>query len=152
SQRASCCAHPLASGRVSGTLVQPQTPSFFSFVGNDAHWHRLVCKRPRTKRTHPHKEDSRLPRRELFRQEAVQFQFRNRKSGKIALLQPPSTKLLAWLLFGSIIAIIAFACGAQYARKETVVGYLRPTAGTAKIFVPQRGVVKELHVTDGDEV
>ena len=93
-----------------------------------------------------------MPRRELFRQEAVQFQFRNRKSGKIALLQPPSTKLLAWLPFGSIIAIIAFACGAQYARKETVVGYLRPTAGTAKIFVPQRGVVKELHVTDGDQV
>jgi multidrug resistance efflux pump len=48
--------------------------------------------------------------------------------------------------------IVAFACSAQYARKETVVGYLRPTAGTAKIFVPQRGVVKELQVADGDEV
>jgi membrane fusion protein len=93
-----------------------------------------------------------VSRRELFRQEALQFQFRNRKAGKIALLQPLSTKFLSWLLFGSIVAVIAFACGAQYARKETVVGYLRPTAGTAKIFVAQRGFVKELHVTDGDEV
>jgi membrane fusion protein len=93
-----------------------------------------------------------VSRRELFRQEAVQFQFRNRKAGKIALLQPVSTKLMSWLLFGSMIAVVAFACGAQYARKETVVGYLRPTAGTAKIFVTQRGFVKELHVTDGDEV
>jgi membrane fusion protein len=93
-----------------------------------------------------------VSRRELFRQEAVQFQFSNRRTGKVALLQPVSTKLLSWLLFGSIIAVLAFACSAQYTRKETVAGYLRPTAGTAKIFVPQRGVVKDLHVADGDEV
>jgi membrane fusion protein len=93
-----------------------------------------------------------VSRRELFRQEALQFQFRNRKEGKIALLQPVSTKLLSWLLFGSIIAVVAFACCASYARKETVAGYLRPTAGTAKIFVTQRGFVKKLHVADGDEV
>lgn len=93
-----------------------------------------------------------MSRRELFRQEALQFQFRNRSHGKAALLQPLSTKLVSWLLFGSIIAVVAFACSAQYARKETVVGYLRPTTGTAKIFVGQRGFVKKLHVTDGAEV
>ena len=88
--------------------------------------------------------------RELFRPEVLQFQ--NRKAGKIALLQPVSTKLLCWFLFGSVIALAGFASAAQYARKETVVGYLRPTTGTAKIFVSQKGVVKEVHVADGDHV
>jgi len=93
-----------------------------------------------------------VSRRELFRQEAVQFQFQNRPAGKIALLQPLSTKLLCWLLFGSILALGGFACAGQYARKETVLGFLRPTTGTAKIFVPQKGIVKEVNVADGDEV
>jgi membrane fusion protein len=40
----------------------------------------------------------------------------------------------------------------QYARKETALGYLTPTKGTAKIFVPRRGAIREVHVGDGDAV
>ena len=36
--------------------------------------------------------------RSLFRQEAIEFQRGQREFGEIALLQPVSTKLLAWLL------------------------------------------------------
>jgi membrane fusion protein len=70
----------------------------------------------------------------------------------VALLQPPSTKILTWLAAAAVALILAFVCLAQYARKETVAGYLVPSAGTAKIFVPQRGFVKQLHVREGDEV
>jgi membrane fusion protein len=55
-------------------------------------------------------------------------------------------------------AIVIFVSLAQYARKETVVGYLTPTSGTAKIFVPQQvatqqqGFIREVNVKEGDEV
>ena len=40
----------------------------------------------------------------------------------------------------------------QYARKETVTGYLTPTAGTAKIFASQQGTIKEIYVKEGQQV
>ena len=51
-----------------------------------------------------------------------------------------------------VALLIGFLFVAQYARKETAVGYLTPTRGTAKVFVPRRGTVKEVHVADGDTV
>ncbi|HWL73628.1 MAG TPA: HlyD family efflux transporter periplasmic adaptor subunit, partial [Burkholderiaceae bacterium] len=53
---------------------------------------------------------------------------------------------------GLVAFILVFISIAQYARKETVTGYLTPTFGTAKIFVPQQGFVKEVHVKEGQEV
>jgi membrane fusion protein len=47
---------------------------------------------------------------------------------------------------------LVFISIAQYARKETVIGYLTPSSGTAKIFVAQQGFVKELYVKEGQEV
>ncbi|HEX2135778.1 MAG TPA: HlyD family efflux transporter periplasmic adaptor subunit, partial [Microvirga sp.] len=41
---------------------------------------------------------------------------------------------------------------AQYSRKETVSGYLTPAAGTARIFAPRFGVIREVHVSEGQEV
>ena len=46
----------------------------------------------------------------------------------------------------------SFSFIAQYARKETAVGYLTPTTGTAKIFAPQRGTIKAVHVEQGSTV
>jgi membrane fusion protein len=93
-----------------------------------------------------------MSQRALFRQEAVEFQHQHRQWGQIALLQPTSTKVLTWLIAAAVGGILIFLFIAQYARKETVSGYLTPTAGTAKIFVPQAGFVKQLHVSEGDEV
>jgi hypothetical protein len=78
----------------------------------------------------------------LFRQEAVDFQQHNRQWGQVALLQPLSTKIIAWLVAASVALVVVFLFLAQYARKETVLGYLTPPAGTAKV-----GKLRALAVT-----
>jgi membrane fusion protein len=88
----------------------------------------------------------------LFRQEAVDFQQHNRQWGQVALLQPLSTKIITWLIAASVALIVVFLFLAPYARKETVNGYLTPTAGTAKIFAFQQGTIKEIYVKEGQEV
>ena len=60
--------------------------------------------------------------RSLFRQEAIEFQRGQREFGEIALLQPVSTKLLAWLLAAIVTIAIVFLCFAQFSRKQTVSG------------------------------
>ena len=87
----------------------------------------------------------------LFRSEAIAFQ-RVRPSGEVILLQPIAARILFWVLAASFAAIVAFLVLAQYARKETVVGYLAPTTGVAKIFVPRAGTVTAVHVSESQEV
>jgi len=88
----------------------------------------------------------------LFRQEAIDFLHQRRSWGEVVSLQPISSTILSWALAGSVAFILCFLSIAQYARKETVIGYLTPTFGTAKIFVPQQGFIKELQVKEGQEV
>lgn len=88
----------------------------------------------------------------LFRQDAIDFQRDHRQCGDVASLQPFSTKLVSWFITASAAAIVVFLFIAQYSRKETAVGYLTPTTGTAKIFAPQRGTIKDVHVKEGDLV
>ena len=88
----------------------------------------------------------------LFRQEAVDFQRHNREWGQVALLQPLSIKVTTWSITVVIALIISFLFLGQYSRKETVVGYLTPTSGTSKIFVPQLGTIREIHVNEGQQV
>ena len=59
---------------------------------------------------------------------------------------------MTWAVALAVVLSIVFLALAQYARKETVVGYLTPTSGTAKIFTPQHGTIKEIFVTDGQDV
>ena len=88
----------------------------------------------------------------LFRQEAIDFQQHHRQWGDVASLLPLSTKIVAWFLAASVAVITVFLFAAQYSRKETAIGYLTPTVGTAKIFAPQRGTVKTVYVEQGDAV
>jgi membrane fusion protein len=88
----------------------------------------------------------------LFRQEAIDFLHQRRSWGEVVSLQPISSTILSWSLAGSVAFLLCFLTIAQYARKETVIGYLTPTFGTAKIFVPQQGFIKKLHVKEGQEV
>jgi membrane fusion protein len=88
----------------------------------------------------------------LFRQEAIDFLHQHRSWGAVVLLQPISSTFLSWALAALVALILFFLSIAQYARKETVTGYLTPTFGTAKIFVPQQGYIKELQVKEGQEV
>jgi membrane fusion protein len=88
----------------------------------------------------------------LFRQEAIEFQQHTRQLGRVSALQPLSTKLLTWFIAAVVGLIIAFLFLGAYARKETVGGYLTPTAGTAKIFASQPGTIKQIYVREGDQV
>jgi membrane fusion protein len=88
----------------------------------------------------------------LFRQEAINFVQQRQSWGEVVSLQPLSSAILSWSLAGIVFLVFCFISIAQYARKETVTGYLTPTAGTAKIFAPQQGFIKELHVKEGQEV
>jgi len=90
--------------------------------------------------------------RALFRQEALDFQEHRQRWGDVASLQPFSTKIATWFLAIVTAALVAFLFIAQYARKETALGYLTPTKGTAKVFVPRRGAIREVHVDEGDTV
>src|SRR6202022_2976501 len=88
----------------------------------------------------------------LFRQEAIDFLHQRHSWGEFVSLQPISSTILSWSLASLVAFILCFLSIAQYARKETVTGYLTPTFGTAKIFVPQQGFIKELQVKEGQEV
>src|SRR3954447_2030889 len=90
--------------------------------------------------------------RQLFRREAVDFQRLHRQWGNVASLEPLSMKVTAWFLAAVVALLAAFLFVAQYARKETAVGYVTPTKGTAKIFVPRRGTIREVHVEEGDTI
>ena len=91
-------------------------------------------------------------RSSLFRQEAVDFQRHNREWGRVAELQPLSIKIITWFITAATALVIISLFLGQYSRKETVVGYLTPTSGTSKIFVPQRGTIRELQVREGQQV
>ena len=88
----------------------------------------------------------------LFRREAIEFQQHQRQWGDVSLLQPVSTKLLTWSLAVSVALIIVFLMFAEYARKDTVNGYLTPSAGTAKVFAPREGVIEDVYVKEGQQV
>ena len=88
----------------------------------------------------------------LFRQQAIDFLHQRHSWGEVVSLQPISSAILSWTLAGLVAFILVFISIAQYARKETVTGYLTPAFGTAKIFVPQQGFVKEVYVKEGQEV
>src|SRR4051812_18947132 len=88
----------------------------------------------------------------LFRREAIDFQRGQGEFGDITLLQPVSTKLLAWLLTAVVVAAIVFLCFAQFSRKQTVPGYLIPASGTMKVFPMREGVASELHIEEGQHV
>jgi membrane fusion protein len=88
----------------------------------------------------------------LFRQEAIEFQQHHRQWGEVALLQPLSTKIMTWFITTVVAAVLAFLFLGHYARKETVVGYLTPVAGTSKVFVPQQGTIKEIYVKEGQQI
>src|SRR5437763_7276277 len=93
-----------------------------------------------------------MSNRLLFRQQAIEFQQHNRQWGHVASLQPLPTKITTWFLSLMVGLIDTYLYFGQYARKETVIGYLTPTVRTSKIFVPQQGTIKEIHVREGQEV
>jgi membrane fusion protein len=93
-----------------------------------------------------------MPQHSLFRSEAIEFQQHHRQWGEVALLQSFSTKIMTWFMTTVVAVGLAFLFLGHYARKETVIGYLTPVAGTSKVFVPQQGTIKEIYVKEGQQI
>lgn len=87
----------------------------------------------------------------LFRESAVAFRgaaaFGATRLGAGATIGA-TTALIATI----VAAAIAFVVFGQYARKETVSGYLEPDRGVIRVFPPRVGVIERIHVSGGDSV
>jgi membrane fusion protein len=92
------------------------------------------------------------PRPALFRHEVLAFQRDQRQWGEVALLQPLSARVSVWVIAVFVVLIVAFLLVAPYARKETVTGYVTPTAGTSRIHAPRPGTVSAVYVEEGQLV
>ncbi|MBS3649042.1 hypothetical protein KEU06_10520 [Pseudaminobacter sp. 19-2017] len=80
--------------------------------------------------------------RQLFRPEVIEFEQNGRQWGEVVLLQPVSTRIMAWSAVALVALIVVFLALAQYSRKETVSGYLTPATGTVRIVAPRQGAVR----------
>jgi membrane fusion protein len=101
----------------------------------------------------PQRDGTNVPsQRPLFRQEVLDFQQHNRQWGRVVPLQPVSVRLMGWVVIAATAAMIAFLFFAQYARKETVAGFLTPASGTAKVFATKQGTISALYVKQGQQV
>lgn len=87
----------------------------------------------------------------LFRSEALAHQ-RQRLFGDVHLAIPLSVRLLVIWLAVIVVAAVAFLALSEYARKETVSGFLRPDHGLIKIRGPRSGRVGAIHVHEGEWV
>lgn len=88
----------------------------------------------------------------MFRQEAIEFERQHRQWGEVILLQPLPITVTVWFIAIAVTLAITFLFLAQYARKETVIGYLTSTAGAVKVFAPLQGTIKAIYVKDGDQI
>jgi membrane fusion protein len=92
-----------------------------------------------------------MPDLRLFRTEAVAYQRDQIRSAEPLPVAPPPSALV-WLLAVLVCATIAFLSVGDYARKESVSGFLAPTIGVAKVFPPRGGLVTAVDVTEGQLV
>ena len=87
---------------------------------------------------------------QLFRPEALAS--RQLSLGRVLLIQPLRNYLLTLLLIVIFIVVTTFLAGGNYARKETVTGYLSPRRGMAKIYATRAGIIEAVHVREGQSV
>lgn len=55
-------------------------------------------------------------------------------------------------LAATVVAALAYASVAEYARKERVMGYLTPREGVARVSAPRSGIITHMMVQNGDLV
>jgi len=84
----------------------------------------------------------------LFRKQALDAQ-QHRLLGTISLAQPLSMSVVTLILLGLLTGIVTFLCFSEYARKETVKGYLKPEKGLIKAYTNRNGVIERLFVQEG---
>ena len=89
--------------------------------------------------------------KELFRKEAVDHAGQ-RALGHTMITQPLTTRFLSLILMAVTSITITFLYFGEYARRETVTGYLKPDGGISKIYPSAKGVAENLFVQEGQLV
>lgn len=87
----------------------------------------------------------------LFRAEALQHQG-VKLDGSVVIAQPIKVSVLVGILLLVVVMAVLFLSQASFNRKETVVGYLKPDLGLARVAPQRSGTIVELFVADGDSV
>jgi membrane fusion protein len=87
----------------------------------------------------------------LFRQQAVQYQHRGLQGDILLTASLPALLVSGGLLIW-FIAMTIWLCTSEYARRETVLGWLEPPQGVLRVYGNNNGVIKELLVREGDAV
>lgn len=88
---------------------------------------------------------------DLFRQEVIESR-RQRLFGEVILSQPLSTTIMVGVLCAILVIAAIWVTQSSYSRIETVPGILVTDQPTAKVFVPQPGLVVQLNVADNENV
>ncbi len=83
----------------------------------------------------------------LFRAKALQAQ-QQRLEGQVSIVQPVSSSVLCWCLVFILFSLLLLLQQANFSRKETVVGYLKPSSGVVRIHSQRTAVLKQLYVQD----
>lgn len=87
----------------------------------------------------------------LFRAEALKHQG-VKLDGSVVIAQPLKVSVLLSILVVVVMVLVLFLSQASFNRKETVVGYLKPDLGLARVAPQRSGTLVELFVADGDSV
>jgi len=87
----------------------------------------------------------------LFRAKALQAQ-QQRLEGQVSIVQPVSSSILCFCLVLIVFSLLLLLHQANFSRKETVQGYLKPSAGVVRIQSQRSAVLKQLYVEDGATV
>ena len=87
----------------------------------------------------------------LFRQQAINERC-SHLYGEVILKLPLSFRLITVFILSVVLITALLLVYGAYSRKETVTGYLVPNKGLVKIYAPQKGVLKNLHVKEGQLV
>lgn len=88
----------------------------------------------------------------LFRQEALQFSAQQ-TLGNITTFQPVTLRVLTILLLAMTTAAGTYLWLGEYARRQTIYGYLEPEAGTVSIYADERqATITSVYVRNDDIV
>jgi membrane fusion protein len=89
---------------------------------------------------------------QLFRQQALEHQ-KERLHGVVLILPKPSHLAMTGMILIWLIALFSWAISSQYARQVSVLGWLQPPDGIARIFAESgAGRVQTLWVSEGQLV
>lgn len=87
----------------------------------------------------------------LFRRQVLEAK-KQTLTGRVVLIQPLSLYGISAALFALFVLILFYLSQFEFARKETVKGYLAPQKGVITLYFARSGVLNQLWVEEGLEI